>query len=69
MFPFDYNVSFASVDLIKVAAHHPKLMKRLLNNVTELTAKESVRPILLLAADHVPISELETPFRTLQTVR
>jgi NADPH:quinone reductase-like Zn-dependent oxidoreductase len=65
MLPFEYNVSFASVDLTKVAAHRPKLMKRLLDYVTELMAKESVRPILPLTT--YPISELETAFRTLQT--
>lgn len=65
MLPFEYNVSFASVDLTKVALHRPKLMKRLLENVTELMAKESVRPILPLTTYR--ISELETAFRTLQT--
>lgn len=65
MLPFEYNVSFASVDLTKVAAHRPKLMKRLLDNVTELMAKQSVRPILPLTTCR--ISELETAFRTLQT--
>jgi NADPH:quinone reductase-like Zn-dependent oxidoreductase len=65
MLPFEYNVSFASVDLTKVAAHRPKLMKRLLDNVTDLMAKESVRPILPLTTYR--ISELETAFRTLQT--
>jgi NADPH:quinone reductase-like Zn-dependent oxidoreductase len=65
MLPFEYNVSFASVDLTKVALHRPKLMKRLLENITELMAKESVRPILPLTTYR--ISELETAFRTLQT--
>jgi NADPH:quinone reductase-like Zn-dependent oxidoreductase len=65
MLPFEYNISFASVDLTKVAAHRPKLMKRLLDNVTELMAKQSVHPILPLTT--YQISELETAFRTLQT--
>jgi NADPH:quinone reductase-like Zn-dependent oxidoreductase len=65
MLPFEYNVSFASVDLTKVALHRPKLMKRLLENVTDLVAKQSVRPLLPLTTYR--ISELETAFRTLQT--
>ncbi len=47
MLPFEYSVSFASVDLTKVAAHRPKLMKHLLDNGTELMAEESVRPFFL----------------------
>ncbi|KAF3398157.1 Compactin diketide synthase mokB [Penicillium rolfsii] len=65
MLPFENNVSFASVDLTKVAMHRPRLMKRLLENVTELMAKEYVRPISPLTTYR--ISELETAFRTLQT--
>lgn len=61
----EYNVSFASVDLTKMAAHRLKLMKRLLDNVTELMAKESVRPIY--PPTTYRISELETAFRMLQT--
>lgn len=65
MLPFEYNVSFASVDLTKVAEHRPKLMKRLLDDVTHLLGKGSVSPILPL--NTYRISELETAFRTLQT--
>lgn len=65
MLPFEYNVSFASVDLTKVAQYKPKLMKRLLDNVHELMSKGTVSPILPLTTYR--ISELETAFRTLQT--
>jgi NADPH:quinone reductase-like Zn-dependent oxidoreductase len=65
MLPFEYNVSFASVDLTKVAARKPKLMRRLLDNVTQLMGKGAVKPISPVTAYR--ISELETAFRTLQT--
>lgn len=65
MLPFEYNVSFASVDLTKVAEQRPQLMKRLLDNVTQLLGEGSVSPILPLTTYR--ISELETAFRTLQT--
>ena len=51
--------------MTKVAAHCPKLVKRLLDNATELMGKESVHPIFPLTTYR--ISELETVFRTLQT--
>ncbi|OQE31225.1 hypothetical protein PENSTE_c001G09701 [Penicillium steckii] len=65
MLPFEYNVSFASVDLTKVAARKPKLMRRLLDDVTKLLGQGTVNPILPLTSYR--ISELETAFRTLQT--
>ncbi|KAJ5082078.1 type I iterative polyketide synthase [Penicillium argentinense] len=65
MLPFEYNVSFSSVDLTKVAARKPKLMKRLLEDVTGLMGKGAVNPILPVTMYR--ISELETAFRTLQT--
>jgi acyl transferase domain-containing protein/NADPH:quinone reductase-like Zn-dependent oxidoreductase len=65
MLPFEYNVSFASIDLTKVAQYKPKLMKRLLDNVHDLMSKGTVSPILPLTTYR--ISELETAFRTLQT--
>ncbi|KAJ5180470.1 hypothetical protein N7492_003680 [Penicillium capsulatum] len=65
MLPFEYNVSFASIDLTKVAEYRPQLMKRLLDNVTQLLGQGSVSPILPLTTYR--ISELETAFRALQT--
>lgn len=65
MLPFEYNVSFSSVDLTKVAALRPQLMKRLLDDVIDLLGKGSVNPILPLTTYR--IAELETAFRTMQT--
>ncbi|KAJ5166627.1 type I iterative polyketide synthase [Penicillium canariense] len=65
MLPFEYNITFASVDLTKVAARRPKLMKRLLDDVTALMTKGSVHPALPLTTYR--ISDLEIAFRTLQT--
>ncbi|KAJ6145304.1 hypothetical protein N7470_009199 [Penicillium chermesinum] len=65
MLPFEYNVTFASVDLTKVAAYKPKLMNRLLVFVSHLLKQGTISPILPLTTYR--ISELETAFRTLQT--
>ncbi|KAJ5577871.1 type I iterative polyketide synthase [Penicillium hispanicum] len=65
MHPFENNVTFASVDLTKVAQRRPKLMKKLLDNVSQLLAQDSVHPIFPVTTYR--ISELETAFRTLQT--
>ncbi|KAJ9248853.1 hypothetical protein DTO195F2_8710 [Paecilomyces variotii] len=67
MFPFEYNVSFASVDLTKVAKYRPQLMKRLLEDISRLFKQKTLRPITPLTT--YGISELETAFRTLQTGR
>lgn len=65
MLPFENNVTFASVDLTKVAQRKPNLMRRLLDNVSQLMVKKRVKPILPLTSYR--ISELETAFRTLRT--
>ncbi|KAL1862392.1 Type I Iterative PKS [Paecilomyces lecythidis] len=65
MFPFENNVTFSSVDLTKVAKYRPKLMKRLLGDVSKLVKQGIVRSISPLTTYR--ISELETAFRTLQT--
>lgn len=65
MLPFEYNVTFASIDLTKVAQRKPSLMRRLLDNVYQLMARGRVNPILPLTT--YCISDLETAFRTLQT--
>ncbi|KAJ9227058.1 hypothetical protein DTO027B5_8163 [Paecilomyces variotii] len=67
IFPFEYNVSFASVNLTKVAKYHPQLMKRLLKDISRLFKQKTLRPITPLTT--YGISELETAFRTLQTGR
>ncbi|GAD95061.1 hypothetical protein PVAR5_3699 [Paecilomyces variotii No. 5] len=65
MFPFENNVTFSSVDLTKVAKYRPKLMKRLLGDVSKLIEQGIVKPVTPLTTYN--ISELETAFRTLQT--
>ncbi|KAJ5833847.1 hypothetical protein N7474_002158 [Penicillium riverlandense] len=67
MLPFEYNVTFSSVDLTKVAQYRPKLMKRLLHDVCRLMDQDqaSIKPISPITTYR--ISELEAAFRTLQT--
>ncbi|KAJ5553023.1 type I iterative polyketide synthase [Penicillium frequentans] len=65
MLPFEYNVTFSSVDLTKVASYKPVLMKALLDEVSHMMSKGSLNPILPLTS--YKISELEAAFRTLQT--
>ncbi|TIA62468.1 polyketide synthase [Aureobasidium pullulans] len=65
MAQFEYNVSFASVDLTKVAAYRPKLMKRLLNDVEKLMSNGSIRPVGPVTS--YGINEVEAAFRSLQS--
>jgi NADPH:quinone reductase-like Zn-dependent oxidoreductase len=48
MLPFENNVTFASVDLTKVAKFRPQLMKRLMGDVCRLVHEKSVHPISVL---------------------
>jgi NADPH:quinone reductase-like Zn-dependent oxidoreductase len=65
MLKFEYNVTFSSVDLTKVAKFRPKLMKRLLQDVLQLISDGSISPIRPVTTYR--ISEIETAFRMLQT--
>jgi len=65
MAQFEYNVSFASVDLTKVAAYRPKLMKRLLNDVEKLMSNGSIKPVGPITS--YGINEVEAAFRSLQS--
>ncbi|KAJ5312285.1 hypothetical protein N7508_003115 [Penicillium antarcticum] len=65
MLPFENNVTFASVDLTKVAKFRPQLMKRLMGDICRLVREKSVHPILPLST--YPISDIEKAFRALQT--
>ncbi|KAG9850283.1 putative polyketide synthase, partial [Aureobasidium melanogenum] len=65
MAQFEYNVSFASVDLTKVAAYRPKLMKRLLNDVERLMSNGSIRPVGPITS--YGINDVEAAFRSLQS--
>lgn len=65
MLKFEQNVTFASVDLTKVAKFRPKLMKRLLNDVCRLLNDGAIKPIYPITK--YSISEVEAGFRALQT--
>lgn len=65
MQPFEYNVTFSSVDLTKVAKFRPRLMKRLMSDVSRLISEGSVQPIVPLSTYR--ISDIEKAFRALQT--
>lgn len=65
MLKFEHNVTFASVDLTKVAKFRPKLMKRLLNDVCRLLDQGAIKPIYPITK--YSISEVEVGFRALQT--
>jgi acyl transferase domain-containing protein/NADPH:quinone reductase-like Zn-dependent oxidoreductase len=65
MAQFEYNVSFASVDLTKVAAYRPKLMKRLLNDVENLMSNGSIKPVGPITS--YGINDVEAAFRSLQS--
>ena len=67
MQPFEYNITFSSVDLTKVAKFRPQLMKRLMGEVYRLITQGSVHPILPLSI--YGITDIEKAFRTLQTGR
>uniref|UniRef100_A0A093XSQ6 Lovastatin nonaketide synthase n=1 Tax=Talaromyces marneffei PM1 TaxID=1077442 RepID=A0A093XSQ6_TALMA len=65
MLKFEHNVTFASVDLTKVAKFRPKLMKRLLNDVCRLLGENTIKPIYPITK--YAISEVEAGLRALQT--
>jgi NADPH:quinone reductase-like Zn-dependent oxidoreductase len=65
MLKFEYNVTFSSVDLTKVAKYRPRLMKRIFDDVCRLLSDGSVKPISPITTYR--IAEIETAFRTLQT--
>ncbi|KKY20096.1 putative polyketide synthase [Phaeomoniella chlamydospora] len=62
---FEYNVTFASVDLTKVASYKPKLMKRILSDICGLMDKRTIKPVTPITTFR--ISEVEAAFRQLQS--
>jgi NADPH:quinone reductase-like Zn-dependent oxidoreductase len=59
------NTSFISVDLVSVAAERPRVMERVVSNVSELLQSGKIKP-----ADSItvfPISDVETAFKVLQS--
>lgn len=65
MAKFEYNCSFNSVDLTKVAAMRPKIMSTVLNAVVDLLTKSTVKPVTPI--ESVSIGEVETALRRLQS--
>jgi NADPH:quinone reductase-like Zn-dependent oxidoreductase/malonyl CoA-acyl carrier protein transacylase len=58
------NKSFMSVDLISLAEHRPKIMTRLLSDVSELLKNAKIRPVGITV---FPISDVEKAFKVLQS--
>ncbi|UQC84889.1 beta-ketoacyl synthase domain-containing protein [Colletotrichum lupini] len=63
----DSNASFLSVDIFGLAAERPKIMERLVADVSKLLADDQLRPID--PATVFPVSCMETAFKTLQTTQ
>lgn len=62
---FDNNTSFISVDLMSVAAERPKVMERVVSNVSGLLQSEQIKPAAQITV--FPISDVETAFKVLQS--
>jgi NADPH:quinone reductase-like Zn-dependent oxidoreductase len=58
------NKSFMSVDQISLAEQRPKIMTRLLSDVSELLKNAKIRPVGITVH---PISDVETAFKVLQS--
>ncbi|KAK7912256.1 BcPKS8- polyketide synthase [Apiospora marii] len=67
MVQFDHNASFISVDMISLAAERPKIMQRLLTDVSKLVKYNKVRPVFPITT--YPISEIEEALKTLQSAK
>ncbi|KAI1076604.1 ketoacyl-synt-domain-containing protein [Whalleya microplaca] len=63
MTQFEHNASFMTVDMVAVAAERPKLMQRLLFDVSKLLKYRKIRPISPVTV--FPISEVESAFKAL----
>ncbi|OCL14366.1 polyketide synthase [Glonium stellatum] len=62
---FDNNASFMSVDITAIANERPKLMKRILSDVSRLLKYGKIRSIFPITV--FPISDVETAFKVLQS--
>lgn len=63
----EHNASFTSVDMMSLAAEKPKIMQRLLADVSRLIKYNKVRPVLPITT--FPISEIEGALKTLQSAK
>ncbi|KAK8036282.1 Reducing polyketide synthase PKS1 [Apiospora rasikravindrae] len=64
MVQFEHNASFTSVDMMSLAAERPKIMQRLLTDVSKLVKYNKVRPVSPITT--YPISDIEGALKTLQ---
>ncbi|KAH9909898.1 putative polyketide synthase [Xylariomycetidae sp. FL2044] len=67
MTQLDHNASFISVDVMAVMAERPKLMQKLISQVSNLVRYNKVRPVSPVTV--FPISEVESAFKTLQSAK
>ncbi|KAK7959092.1 Reducing polyketide synthase PKS1 [Apiospora aurea] len=65
MVQFEHNASFASLDMMALAAERPNIMQRLLADVTKLIKYNKVRPVSPVT--RYPISDIEGALKTLQS--
>ncbi|ATY60574.1 Beta-ketoacyl synthase [Cordyceps militaris] len=65
MAKFEWNCTFSSVDLTKVADFRPKIMGRVFRDVMELLGKKTIKPISPITT--VNIGEVESALRKLQS--
>ncbi|KAK8137277.1 Reducing polyketide synthase PKS2 [Apiospora sp. TS-2023a] len=67
MVQFEHNASFTSVDMMSLAAERPKIMQRLLTDVSKLIKYNKVRPASPITT--YPISEIEGALKVLQSAK
>lgn len=67
MTQFEHNASFMTVDIMAIAAERPKLLQRLLADVSKLIRYGKIRPISPVTV--FPISEVESAFKTLTVLK
>ncbi|KAI1491433.1 hypothetical protein F5X96DRAFT_478283 [Biscogniauxia mediterranea] len=63
----EHNASFMSVDMMSLAAERPKLMQRILSDISKLVRYGKARPISPVTV--FPISEVESAFKTLHNAK
>ncbi|KAI5920277.1 hypothetical protein F4810DRAFT_438322 [Camillea tinctor] len=67
MTQFEHNASFMSVDIMALAAERPKVVQRLLADISKLMRYSKARPISPVTT--FPISEVESAFKTLHSAK
>ncbi|KAK8054747.1 polyketide synthase [Apiospora phragmitis] len=67
MVQFEHNASFTSVDMMSLAAERPKIMQRLLTDVSKLVKYNKIRAVSPITT--YPIMEIEGVLKTLQSAK